>query len=82
MVHVLPAMREETATRTGEMKHDWKRDYHMFNHERVCRNCGARQRYECISHDRLSGSRYGWKPNAGRCKPAKVKTNPQKETKT
>jgi hypothetical protein len=54
------------------MKHDWKRDYHMVNSRRKCRNCGAEQEYQCVSYDRMSGSRYGWKPNAGRCKPAKT----------
>jgi len=54
------------------MKHNWKRDYHMMNSRRVCLNCGAEQIYECLSYDRMSGSRYGWKPNAGRCKQVKA----------
>lgn len=66
------------------MKHDWHKwtdsKHWLEPTARACLNCGARQHRACIAYDRMTGSRYAWRPLVGKCRaksaiPAKLNKN-------
>lgn len=53
------------------MKHDWSNTilHLVFAPKRKCHNCGVEQVFTDLHYDRVSGTRKGWRPLVGRCKP-------------